>query len=67
LCLFKAAQAWALFNARDYVIPDDVIEMTPHVLGHRILMKQEANIKKISVNDILADALKFAISEISSQ
>ena len=67
LCLYKASQAWALYNDRDYIIPDDVIQMTPHVLNHRILMKQEANTKKISVNDILADALKFAISEISSQ
>jgi hypothetical protein len=41
--------------------------MTPHVLSHRILMKQEANIKKISVEDVLADALKHAIAEISPQ
>ena len=67
LCLYKASQAWALYNDRDYVIPDDVMQMTPHVLSHRILMKQEANIKKIGVDDVLADALKFAISEISPQ
>ncbi|MCL2357976.1 MAG: MoxR family ATPase [Defluviitaleaceae bacterium] len=65
LCLFKAAQAWALYCGRDYVVPDDVIEMTPHVLGHRILMKQEAQIKKISVNDVLGEALKRAIADIS--
>ncbi|MCL2198599.1 MAG: MoxR family ATPase [Defluviitaleaceae bacterium] len=64
LCLFKAAQAWAMFAERDYIIPDDVIEMVPHVLGHRILMKQEANIKKITVNDVLNDAIKYAIAQI---
>jgi MoxR-like ATPase len=67
LCLFKAAQAWALYSGRDYVVPDDVIQMTPHVLGHRILMRQEANIKKVKVDDVLTDALKFAIASISSQ
>jgi MoxR-like ATPase len=67
LCLFKAAQAWALYNSRDYVIPDDVIEMTPHVLSHRILMKQEATIKKITVDDVLADALKHALAGISQR
>jgi len=67
LCLYKAAQAWALYNNRDYVIPDDVIEMTPHVLSHRILMKQEATIKKVGVEDVLADALRHAIAEISPQ
>jgi len=60
LCLFKAAQAWALYNTRDYVIPDDVIEMAPHVLSHRILMKQEANIKKIRVNDVINAAIERA-------
>ncbi|MCL1883284.1 MAG: MoxR family ATPase [Defluviitaleaceae bacterium] len=67
LCLYKAAQAWALYSGRDYVVPDDVIQMAPHVLGHRILMKQEATIKKVSVNDVLTDALKRAIAEISPQ
>jgi len=64
LCLFKASQAWALYNSRDYVTPDDVIAMTPHVLAHRILLKQEASINKISVTDVLTAALKNAISEI---
>ena len=67
LCLFKAAQAWALYAGRDYITPDDVIQMTPHVLGHRILMKQEANIKKVSVNDVLKNALTYAIAGISPQ
>jgi MoxR-like ATPase len=65
LCLFKAAQAWALYTGRDYVIPDDVIQMAPHVLGHRILMRQEASIKKINAEDVLEGALKHAIAEMS--
>ena len=65
LCLYKAAQAWALYSGRDYVTPDDVIQMTPHVLGHRILLKQEAGLKKVDVNDVLRDALQNAIAEIA--
>ena len=63
LCLFKASQAWALYNERDYVIPDDVVQMAPHVLGHRILMKQEANIKKVRVHDVISKALELATGE----
>lgn len=51
--LFKAAQAWAYYNNRDYVIPDDIIKMVTPVLSHRIILKQEAKIKKISPEDIL--------------
>jgi len=64
ICLFKASQAWALYNGRDYVIPDDVIQMVPHVLSHRIIMKQEANLKKVSVQDVLDTALQSAITGV---
>jgi len=56
LYLFKSAQAWALYQGRDYVIPDDVVLMAPHVLEHRIMMKQEARIKKITALDIISRA-----------
>jgi len=64
ICLFKATQAWAMYNERDYVIPDDVIQMAPHVLSHRILMKQEANIKKITVSDVINKAIQQAIVKV---
>lgn len=60
ICLFRAAQAWALYSGRDYVIPDDVIEMVPHVLSHRILMKQEAKLKKLTVQHVLDNAVAKA-------
>jgi MoxR-like ATPase len=64
LCLYKAAQAWALYNGRDYVIPDDVVQMAPHVLEHRILMKQEAAVKKVRVQDVIGRALKEATGAV---
>ena len=57
LCLFKAAQAWALYNSRDFVTPDDVIAMAPHVLEHRIILKQEAKLQKKTALDVINDAL----------
>ena len=53
LSLFKAAQAWAFYNERNYVIPDDVKQMVIPVLSHRLLLKQEAKLKKISPEEIL--------------
>jgi len=58
LCLFKASQAWALYNSRDFVTPDDVIAMAPHVLEHRIILKQEAKLQKRTALDVIDDALK---------
>jgi len=64
LCLFKAAQAWALYGGRDYVMPDDVVQMASHVLAHRILMKQEAAIKKVGVQNIIDQALAQATAAV---
>lgn len=36
ICLYKAAQALAAFSGRDYVIPEDVVEVASPVLAHRI-------------------------------
>lgn len=36
IALYKASQAMAALNGRDYVIPEDIIELVPSVLAHRI-------------------------------
>lgn len=56
--LYRAAQAWAMYNARDYVQPDDVIKMATHVLSHRVALRQEGRLKKLSQQDIVAMAVK---------
>jgi len=53
LCLYKAAQAWALYSLRDFVIPDDVIKMAIPVLEHRLVLRQEARLKRIVPGDII--------------
>lgn len=53
ICLFRAAQAWAYYSGRNYVIPEDIKKMIVPVLSHRIILKQEAKIKKVTANDIL--------------
>ncbi len=36
LALVQSARAWALLEGRDYVIPEDVREVLPYVVGHRL-------------------------------
>lgn len=37
--LYRACQSLAFIRNRDYVIPDDIAELTPYVLGHRVILK----------------------------
>ena len=54
LMLVKAAKALAALEARDHVLPDDVRELAPSVLLHRLLLVPAANVARL---DVLRDAL----------
>jgi MoxR-like ATPase len=58
ISLFRAAQAWAFYNSRNYVIPDDIIKMMVPVLSHRLVLSQGAKLKKIGTEDILKDIVQ---------
>ena len=39
IALYKASQVTAAFSGRDYVMPEDILKIAPHVLSHRILSR----------------------------
>lgn len=58
LNLLRAAQGWAFYEGRDYIIPDDVIKMAPFVLTHRIQLKHEAKLKQVKPEEIINRILR---------
>ena len=58
LALFKSAKATAAIKGRDFVIPEDVQEMAPHVLRHRIMLTPEKEMEGISPDDLIESILK---------
>lgn len=55
LSLYQASQAWAAVHSRDYVLPDDVKEMAPHVLTHRLIIAPQAQLRGRQPNELVAD------------
>ena len=53
LALFKACQAYAAINERNYIIPEDVKFIAPYVLNHRIITKQNTSDNLQLINSIL--------------
>jgi MoxR-like ATPase len=45
VALFKAAHALAWVRGRPYVRPDDIKELLPLILGHRIMLTADAHLK----------------------
>ena len=57
LGLLRAAQARAAGAGREYVLPDDIKELAPPVLTHRILVKPNAELRGVTAASILAEVL----------
>ncbi|MCU0316964.1 MAG: MoxR family ATPase, partial [Fimbriimonadaceae bacterium] len=53
LALVSASKALAALRGRDFVIPDDVKELTLPVLRHRILLRPESEIEGLKVDDVI--------------
>ena len=58
LALLKAAKATAALRGRDFVIPEDIVEMAPHVLRHRIMLTPEKEMEGLSTDDLIQSILK---------
>ena len=52
--VLHAAQAWAAFGGRDFVVPEDIKEVAPLVLSHRVLVESGAG---ASARDIVLELL----------
>ncbi len=55
LSLYMASQAWAGIQDRDYVIPDDVKEVAPYVLTHRLMIAPQAELRGRKQEELVAD------------
>jgi MoxR-like ATPase len=57
LFLARAVKGLALVRGRGYVIPEDVKELAPDVLRHRIVTTYEAEAEEITSDDVVARLL----------
>jgi MoxR-like ATPase len=57
LSLFRASQARAALNGRDYVLPDDIKALAIPVLGHRIIVSPAARLRELSADRIVQEVM----------
>ncbi|TCS74306.1 AAA family ATPase [Effusibacillus lacus] len=58
IALLKASMALAFILGRDFVVPDDVKRLVPLTFGHRIILKSEARLSGVTVQDVLQDVMR---------
>lgn len=57
LGLFRAGQARAALNGRDYVLPDDIKFLAPNILPHRVVVSPAARLTDINSTKIVREIL----------
>ncbi|MDO4838264.1 MAG: MoxR family ATPase [Clostridia bacterium] len=58
IALLHGAQACALLDGRDFILPEDVQHMVLPVIAHRLVLNPEARMKGIAAEDVLMNILK---------
>jgi MoxR-like ATPase len=53
IALFRTAQANAAIQGRNFVLPDDVKRMVQPVLAHRIILRPESRLRKVTAAALL--------------
>jgi MoxR-like ATPase len=55
--IMRAAQARAGLQGFDYVLPDDIKEVAPHILGHRLIIQPESRLRKVTAGEVIRQIL----------
>jgi MoxR-like ATPase len=58
LSILKCAKAVAFLSNKNFVTPDDVQYVTPHILNHRIILTPEAEMSGTTAFDVIKEIIK---------
>lgn len=58
LGIISASRALALLRGRDYVVPQDVLEVIPDVLRHRLVLSYDALADEVTPQDVITRVLQ---------
>jgi MoxR-like ATPase len=58
LAIVKAAKAFAAMMGRDFVTPEDIVEVAPHVLRHRIILTPEKEMEGLTPDELIDRIIK---------
>jgi len=58
LAILSASKAKATIEGRDFITPDDVVFVAPHVMNHRISLSPEKEMEGVSPTKILSQLLQ---------
>jgi MoxR-like ATPase len=66
IALMRSAQAMAAVLGRNYVLPDDIKKVAGAVMGHRLILKPESRLRKVTTQSVLDEIIsEIAVPSVS--
>jgi MoxR-like ATPase len=53
LAILQASKALAAMRGRDFITPEDILEIAPHVLRHRIILSPEIEMEGLTPDELI--------------
>lgn len=67
IALLRCSQAMAAVLGRNYVLPDDVKKVAGPVMGHRMILKPESRLRKLTTQKVLDEIVsEIAVPSVGS-
>jgi MoxR-like ATPase len=57
IALFRTSQAMAAIRGRNFVQPDDVKRIAPVVLNHRLILKPESRLRRVTTQQVVQEII----------
>ena len=57
LALYRGSQALAAIRGHDFITPDDIKRLAPAILCHRIILKPESRLRKVTGRSVVDELL----------
>jgi MoxR-like ATPase len=58
VALYRASQAWAALEGRGFVLPDDVVAVARPVMGHRLLLDMDRQLRGSTVERVMTEVIE---------
>ena len=58
IALYRGSQALAAIQGRDYVLPDDVQQVAQPILAHRLIVRPECRLRKVTSEGVVKEIIE---------
>jgi len=58
LAILKTSKVTAVINGRDFIIPDDIQYVAPHIMNHRLILTPDAEMEGLDAFKIIDEIIK---------